>query len=112
MHFVTLGDKMTKNTRRTFTPEFRHEAALLVINQQYSIREAASAMSVGKSTMDKWVRQLKSEQNGTVIQPNAISPDQREIQMLKKRIKRIELEKEILKKATALLMSDSMNNLR
>ena len=30
---------------------------------------------------------------------------------LEKRIKRIELEKKILKKATALLMSDSLNNL-
>ncbi|GIU03826.1 hypothetical protein TUM4438_46840 [Shewanella sairae] len=31
---------------------------------------------------------------------------------LEKKIKRIELEKEILKKATALLMSDSINNLK
>ena len=112
MHLITIGDKMTRKTRRTFTPEFKQEAALLVINQNYSIREAASAMNVGKSTMDKWVRQLKSEQNGTAKHPNAISPDQRKIQALEKRIKQIELEKEILKKATALLMSDSMNNLR
>ena len=44
--------------------------------------------------------------------PNALTPDQRKIQELEKRIKRIETEKEILKKATALLMSDSLNNLR
>lgn len=112
MHLATIGDFMMIKTRRTFTPEFKQESALLVINQNYSIREAASAMNVGKSTMDKWVRQLKSEYNGTVSHPNAISPDQRKIQELEKRIKRIELEKEILKKATALLMSDSMNDLR
>lgn len=112
MHLITIGDKMTRQTRRTFTPEFKLEAAQLVLNQNYSIREAATAMNVGKSTMDKWVRQLKSEHNGTANHPNAISPDQRKIQELEKRIKRIELEKEILKKATALLMSDSMNNLR
>jgi transposase len=41
-----------------------------------------------------------------------MTPDQRKIRELENRIKRIELEKEILKKATALLMSDSMNNLR
>ncbi|MCH1932102.1 transposase, partial [Shewanella sp. A25] len=44
---------MTKRTRPTFSPEFRLEAALLVVEQNYSIREAADAMGVGKSTMDK-----------------------------------------------------------
>jgi transposase len=103
---------MTSNTRRTFTPEFKLEAAQLVVDQKYSIREAASAMNVGKSTMDKWVRQLRNEHEGTSNCANAISVDQRKIKELEKTIKRIELEKEILKKATALLMSDSMNNFR
>ena len=103
---------MTIQTRRTFTPEFKLEAAQLVVEQNYSIREAASAMNIGKSTMEKWVRQLRNEQNGTATHPTALTPDQQRIRALEKRIKRIELEKEILKKATALLMSDSMNNIR
>ena len=41
-----------------------------------------------------------------------LSKDQLEIRELKKRIARIEEEKEILKKATALLMSDSLNSSR
>jgi len=103
---------MTIKTRRTFTPEFKLEAAQLVVEQNYSIREAASAMNVGKSTMDKWVRQLRNEHNGIATHPTALTPDQRKIKALEKRIRRVELEKEILKKATALLMSDSMNNIR
>jgi transposase len=103
---------MTGKTRRTFTPEFKLEAAQLVVDQNYSIREAASAMNVGKSTMDKWVRQLKNELQGTSNHSTAITADQRKIKELEKTIKRIEMEKEILKKATALLMSDSMNNFR
>ena len=39
-----------------------------------------------------------------------MTAEQIEIRELKKRIERIELEKEILKKATALLMSDSLNS--
>ncbi|MFT6267072.1 MAG: transposase [Oleiphilaceae bacterium] len=39
-----------------------------------------------------------------------MTAEQIEIRALKKRIERIELEKDILKKATALLMSDSLNN--
>lgn len=103
---------MTIQRRRTFTPEFKLESAQLVIEQNYSIREAANAMNVGKSTMDKWVRQLRNELNGMATHPTALTPDQRTIKALEKRIRRVELEKEILKKATALLMSDSMNNIR
>ncbi len=69
-------------------------------------------MNVGKSTIDKWVRQLKKERNGVADQPNALTVDQRKIKELEKKVKRIEMEKDILKKATALLMSDSLNNLR
>ncbi|MGF1727953.1 transposase, partial [Photobacterium nomapromontoriensis] len=52
---------MTKRTRRVFSAEFKLESAQLVLDQNYSIVEAAQAMNVGKSTMDKWVRQLKGE---------------------------------------------------
>lgn len=103
---------MTKQPRRTFTQDFKLESAQLVVDQGYSIREAASAMDVGKSTMDKWVRQLKEERNGGSSQPNALTPDQRKIKELEKKIRWIEEEKEILKKATALLMSDSMRHSR
>jgi len=50
---------MTTRTRSTFSPEFRLEAAQLVTEQGYTTKAAATAMNVGKSTMDKWVRQLK-----------------------------------------------------
>ncbi len=103
---------MTRKTRPTFTPEFRLEAAQLVVDQQYTIREAAKAMSVGKSTMDKWARQLKKERNGVTSAATPLTSDQRKIRELERRIKRIEMEKEILKKATALLMSDTMIGLR
>ena len=103
---------MTKRTRRLFSAEFKLEAAQLVIDQNYSVIEAAQAMNVGKSTMDKWVRQLRNERQGITSKASPMTPEQRKIKELEKKIKRIELEKEILKKATALLMSDSMNNLR
>lgn len=104
---------MVKRTRARFTPEFKLESSQLVLDQGYSIREASKAMSVGKSTMDKWVRQLKSERDGTtLVGAKPITEEQRRIKELEKRVKRLELEKEILKKASALLMSDSLNGLR
>ena len=103
---------MTKRTRRNFAPEFRLESAQLVVDQGYSVKAAAEAMGVGQSTMDKWVRQLRAERNGNTPSTSPMTPEQRKIKELEKKIRQIEEEKEILKKATALLMSDSMRSSR
>ena len=102
---------MTK-TRPTFSTEFKLESAQLVVDQGYSLKEASQAMGVGLSTMGKWVKQLKDERRGIAPKGNALTPEQIEIQQLKKRIKYLEEEKDILKKATALLMSDSFSSSR
>lgn len=99
-------------TRKNFDPQFRLDAAQLVVDQRYSIREACESMGVSKSSMESWVRQLKQERQGQTPKGAALTAEQRKIQELEKRIRQIELEKEILKKATALLMSDSLNNFR
>lgn len=106
------GAKMKQKTRKTFSPEFRLETAQLVVDQGYTHQEAAKAMGVGYSTLGKWVKQLREEREGKAPKAMPMTTEQLEIRELKKRIERIELEKEILKKATALLMSDSLNNSR
>ena len=67
---------------------------------------------MGKSTLEYWVRQRRKERPGKTPTGAALTPDQQRIKALEKPLKRVELEKEILKKATALLMSDSLNNVR
>ena len=103
---------MSRRTRRSFTDEFKHEAANLVIDQGYSMSEASRAMGVGPSAMRRWVVQLEGERNGITPKAKAMTPDQQRIQELESRIKQLEREKSILKKATALLMSDEMPHLR
>jgi len=112
-----IGDTIIKRTRPTFSPECRLESAQLVVEQGYSIRDATAAMNVGKSTMDKWVRQLKQERQGSVSAASPITADQRRIRELEKKVRRIETKNDILKipqghlEATALLMSDTLNSL-
>ena len=103
---------MTKLKRATYSAAIKLETAQLVVDQGYTQEEAAKAMGVGKSTVSKWVTQLKQERNGQPPLASPMTPEQIEIRELKKQIQRIELEKDILKKATALLMSDSLNNSR
>ena len=101
---------MTNKKRPNFSPEFRLETAQLVIDNGYTHEDAAKAMGVGYSTISKWVKQLKDERKGNQPKATPMTPEQLKIRELEKKIKRIELEKDILKKATALLMSDSLNN--
>lgn len=101
-----------KKEKRSYSPEFRLECAQLVVDQGYTTRAACESMGVSKSTMENWVRQLRKERQGETPKAGAITPEQRRIQELEKQVRRIEMEKEILKKATALLMSDSLNNSR
>ena len=100
---------MRIKTRRTFSPEFRLESAQLVIDQNYSIREAASAVGVGNSRLARRVRQRRQQKNGTTPSASALTPEHKRIKELEKHIRKIEEHNDILKKATALLMSDSMN---
>lgn len=94
--------------RRTFTPEFKCEAACLVLDQDYSVSEAAKSLSVGETALRRWVQQLEVERGGGTPAAKAMTPEQQRIQELEKRVQRLELEKSILKKATALLVSDEL----
>lgn len=90
---------MTKQ-RRSFTTEFKLEAASLVVDQNYSIFEAGQALDVGESVLRRWVKQLESERGGQAPTSKALTPEQQRIQELEGRVKRLEREKTILKKAT------------
>ncbi|MBU3846042.1 MAG: transposase, partial [Candidatus Acinetobacter avistercoris] len=46
-------------TRRIFTPEFKLEAASLVLDQGYSISQACRALDVGQTALKRWVDQLQ-----------------------------------------------------
>ena len=113
MHSNMTSDSiMTRKTRPRSSPEFKVECAQLVTDQGYSVRDAAQAMGVGKSTLDKWVQKLRSERAGHVLPGQPLTDEQREISELKRQIRRLEIEKDILKKASALLISDSMSGFR
>jgi len=94
-------------SKNTYTTEFKQEAASLVLDNDYTITQASEAMGVSQSAMRRWVKQLEEERGGKTPQKcKAITQEQQQIQSLQKQVKRLEREKEILKKASALLMSD------
>src|SRR5690554_6583592 len=103
---------MARRQRRTFSAEFKHDAAGLVLDQGYSFAEACRAVDVHENTLRNWVQQLEYERGGITPKSKALSPEQQRIQELEARVNRLEREKSILKKATALLMSDDLKSTR
>ena len=87
----------------------KSDAASLVINQGYSIPEASRSFGVGEKAIRRWVTQLGQERSGITPKSKALTPEQQKIQELEARINRLEREKSILKKATALLMSEEID---
>jgi transposase len=102
---------MTKQ-RRSFTPAFKREAACLVLDQGYTIPEACRSLDVGQTALRRWVDQLAAERGGVTPKARAMTPEQQRIQELEAQVNRLEREKTILKKATALLMSDEWHRTR
>ncbi|MFA0926897.1 IS3 family transposase [Pseudomonas syringae pv. tagetis] len=88
---------MTKQ-RRSFSAEFKREAAGLVLDQGYSHIEASRSLGVVESALRRWVNQLQQERTGVTPQSKALTPEQQKIQELEARIARLEREKSIFKK--------------
>ena len=95
----------TRRTKRTFSPEFKLEAIEQVVKYQRDAREVAQALELDPDHLRKWIWLYKQEIQGIAPVGNAITPEQREIQQFNVQIKRLEMEKEILKQA-AVLMSE------
>ncbi len=95
----------TRRTKRTFSPEFKLETVEQGVKYQRDAREVTQALELDPDHLRKWIRLYKQELQGMAPVGNAITPEQLETQQLKTQIKRLEMEKEILKQA-AVLMSE------
>ncbi|MCE7511386.1 IS3 family transposase [Alloalcanivorax xenomutans] len=86
-------------SRRSFSTEFKHEAASLVLDQDYTVGQACQAVGVGPTAMRRWVAQLRAERGGqTPATSAALTPEHQRIQELEARLRKVEREKEIFKK--------------
>ncbi|QTR49515.1 transposase [Candidatus Thiothrix anitrata] len=94
-------------TQKHFSPAFKLEIAKLMVEEQYSIKQACEASGAGETAVKRWKQQYLAEKAGSPL-PNksALTEEQREIQQLKQRIRQLETEREILKKASAFFAKE------
>jgi len=90
-----------KRTRRRFTAEFKAETVELVKQSDRTMADLAMELGISAKSIGEWVR--LSEESG-----DSISEDERiELRRLRKEVRELRMEKEILAKATAYFAKES-----
>jgi transposase len=87
--------------REHYTKEFKQGAVRLVTEQGRSISDAASSLGIPAWSLSRWVRAVKEEGQDAFRGNGNRKTQEQEIADLRRRVKQLEEEKEILKKAAA-----------
>ena len=90
----------TKRQRRQFTDEFKEQVVQLYLNGKSKV-DIRKEYDLYASTLDKWIKQ--HQDTGSFKTKDNLSDDQKELIDLRKRMKQLEMENDILKQA-ALIM--------
>jgi transposase len=90
---------MMTEKRKTYTAEFKHEAVRLVTEQDYGVAEAARNWGLNVNMLRRWKRELSKRANGAFPGKGHLSPEQEELHRLRDEVKRLRMERDILKKA-------------
>ncbi|RDH88759.1 MAG: IS3 family transposase, partial [endosymbiont of Seepiophila jonesi] len=83
-------------TRKQYTKEFKLDAVSLVVDQGYSRSEAARSLDINAQMLGRWVKELQSDDGQAFRGNGKLTPEQEENRRLKARVKRLQMEKEIL----------------
>lgn len=97
---------MSKRKRRKHSREFKEEAVKLVTEQGYKISEAARNLGLHPNVLGRWKQELEVKEGDDTI-PDSLPAMQSELNRLRKENKRLQMEREILKKAAAFFAKES-----
>ena len=91
--------------RRTFTPEFKRDAVRLVVTEGKTVSELARNLGLARSLLQRWVEQHADQDRDD--NPRTVrGVDNNEMKKLRKRLRDVTEERDILKKALAYFADD------
>jgi transposase len=105
------GDRKMARQKR-YSKQFQDEACKLVTEQGYTQQRAADELGITTVSLQAWLKKRGLCRPPEIVEPDFLASDdpkllKARIRELQKRLERSELEKEILKKATAYFASQN-----
>jgi len=101
-----MAKRKVRRARRSFTPEFKADAVRLCRLGDRSVADVAKDLDLTETALRDWVK--RAEAAAEPAPAETLSTAERdELKELRKRVKRLEMEREILKKATAFFAKES-----
>ncbi len=91
-------------TRPPYPPEFRREAVQLVLGGR-SVKDVAGALGCSEQPLHSWVKRHQLDHRER--QDGLTSAEREELRELRKRVKRVEMERDILKRAAVLFAAET-----
>jgi transposase len=91
-------------TRKKYPREFKLDAISLVLDQGYTIADAARSLEINRSVLQRWIKEIETDDGHAFRGNGKLTPEQAEIRRLKEENRRLKMEKEILKKATVCVL--------
>jgi len=87
--------------RKQYTKEFKEGAVRLVTEQGRTIGDAAQSLGISPWTMSRWVKAARSEGGEAFRGQGQRTSEQQELFELRQKVRQLEEERAILKKAAA-----------
>lgn len=95
-------------SRKQYTKEFKLDAISLVLDQGFTIAEAARSLEIRANMLGRWVKENQADNNGQAFRGNGkLTPEQEEIRRLKIENKQLKLERQILKEAAVFFAKET-----
>ena len=100
-----MPKRRSARVRRTFTPQFKKDAVEM-IRQGKTVTEVSNSLGVARSLLQYWKRQLDGEAEHPFPGRGNAGSENDELRAVKKRLKDVTEERDILKKALAYFADD------
>jgi transposase len=102
---ATMSETNRKRPRRIFTDEFKAGAVRLVLEEGKSVGAAARDLDLTESALRTWVERARADRSQG--KTGLTTAEREELHRLRKELRIVQEEREILKKATAFFAKQS-----
>jgi len=93
--------------RRKFTREFKVEAVRLVVEGGMSVARVARDLDIRSTLLGRWKRKFEEELGGVKSRVVRSGEQEGELERLRRENKRLQMERDFLKKAAAYFAKES-----